>query len=313
MHSDAMKGNVMSPTHRNQVMPNLSPAEYAALKTDIAANGVRIPIEVDEEGNIIDGFHRKQICGELGIECPTRPFFGRTEEQKRAHAWQVNLTRRHLSQDQKREIARTLREEGWSQQRIAQALAIRQATVSRWIKQFIQMDQLAQPDTIQGSDGKSYSSTRRPRRTAQPTEGGSIPDSRLGSDADDRSPLAPEQGEPPRPRGAIPETRSPSKGPTVASDAPESPGTPPPVTNEFQGEAREQSSSALELGPVPPAEDDAEAHWVGALQDLSAKLDTLRVQGGSLPPSTRWAPETKARGMATIRHMKEILALPELP
>ena len=28
------------------------------------------------------------------------------------------------------------------------------------------------------------------------------------------------------------------------------------------------------------------------------------MQGGLLPPSTRWDPETRARGMATIRHMK---------
>ena len=46
----------MSPKHRYQVMPDLSLEERAALKADIAANGVRIPIEVDEEGNIIDGF-----------------------------------------------------------------------------------------------------------------------------------------------------------------------------------------------------------------------------------------------------------------
>ena len=62
----------MSTNHRYQVMPGLSPEEYATLKADIAANGVRIPIDVDEEGNILDGFHRKQICDELGIECPTR-------------------------------------------------------------------------------------------------------------------------------------------------------------------------------------------------------------------------------------------------
>ena len=111
----------MSPKHRYQVMPDLSPEEYAALKVDIDANGVRIAIEVDEKGNIIDGINRKQICDELGIECPTRPFFGHTEEEKLEHAWRLNLMRRHLTPKQKREIARTLREEGWTQQRIAQA------------------------------------------------------------------------------------------------------------------------------------------------------------------------------------------------
>jgi ParB-like chromosome segregation protein Spo0J len=68
----------MSTTHRYQVMPDLLPEEYAALKADIAASKVRIPIEVDEEGNIIDGFHRKQICAELGIECPQRVLAGLT-------------------------------------------------------------------------------------------------------------------------------------------------------------------------------------------------------------------------------------------
>jgi ParB-like chromosome segregation protein Spo0J len=63
-------------------MPELSPEEYAALKAAIAANSMRVPIEVDEEGNIIDGIHRKQICDELAIECPIRDFFGHIEEEK---------------------------------------------------------------------------------------------------------------------------------------------------------------------------------------------------------------------------------------
>lgn len=41
-----------------QIMPDLTPEEYEALKADIQANGVLIPVEVDEEGNILDGYHR---------------------------------------------------------------------------------------------------------------------------------------------------------------------------------------------------------------------------------------------------------------
>lgn len=38
-----------------QVMPPLSPDEYAELKADISARGVMVPIENDEDGNILDG------------------------------------------------------------------------------------------------------------------------------------------------------------------------------------------------------------------------------------------------------------------
>jgi hypothetical protein len=50
-----------------QVMPPLSPDEYAALKVDIALRGVQVPVEYDERDNELDGHHRIQICGELGI------------------------------------------------------------------------------------------------------------------------------------------------------------------------------------------------------------------------------------------------------
>src|SRR5687768_2923035 len=50
-----------------QLFPDLAPEEYEELKADIAARGVQVPIEYDEEKNILDGHHRKRICDELGI------------------------------------------------------------------------------------------------------------------------------------------------------------------------------------------------------------------------------------------------------
>ena len=50
-----------------QVLPPLSAEDYAALKSSIAARGVLVPVDYDEEGNILDGHHRGQICSELGI------------------------------------------------------------------------------------------------------------------------------------------------------------------------------------------------------------------------------------------------------
>lgn len=51
-----------------QLLPELSQDEYEALKADIARRGVQVPVEYDEEGNILDGHHRVQACQELGIK-----------------------------------------------------------------------------------------------------------------------------------------------------------------------------------------------------------------------------------------------------
>ena len=45
-----------------QVMPPLTEDEYAALREDIAANGVTVPVIVDQHGVIIDGHHRQKIA-----------------------------------------------------------------------------------------------------------------------------------------------------------------------------------------------------------------------------------------------------------
>lgn len=104
-----------------QVMPALSAEEYAALKVDIAAHGVRVPIDVDEAGDVLDGHHRQRIAAELGMECPSRTVSGMSEQQKREHALTVNLARRHLSTQQRRQLI--AREIGRAPQRSDRDLA----------------------------------------------------------------------------------------------------------------------------------------------------------------------------------------------
>ena len=88
-----------------QVMPELTPEEYADLKADIAERGVMIPIEYDEQGNVLDGYHRLKICEELGIKDYPRVIrAGMTESEKLTHARKLNIARRHLTQGQKREL-----------------------------------------------------------------------------------------------------------------------------------------------------------------------------------------------------------------
>jgi ParB-like chromosome segregation protein Spo0J len=52
-------------TSKYQLMPDMSPAEFEAFKTDIAQRGVVVPIDVDENGEIIDGHHRYRAWAEL--------------------------------------------------------------------------------------------------------------------------------------------------------------------------------------------------------------------------------------------------------
>ena len=51
-----------------QIYPELSPEEFAALKLSIATNGIIVPVEVDDDGNIVDGHHRVRAWNELRAE-----------------------------------------------------------------------------------------------------------------------------------------------------------------------------------------------------------------------------------------------------
>jgi hypothetical protein len=89
-----------------QVMPPLSSEEYEALRTDIAARGVLVPVVRDQHGNLLDGHHRQQIAAELGIDCPVEVRHVADGDQARDVAFALNLARRHLSREQRRDLIR---------------------------------------------------------------------------------------------------------------------------------------------------------------------------------------------------------------
>ena len=118
------------------LLPPLAASEFEALKASIKKEGVRDPILVDEEGQILDGHHRYKIRP----DCPHRVIKGLTEGQKRALVLASNLQRRNLSPEQKAElrakmieIARALKAEGASQADIAIRLGVAQQTVQVWL------------------------------------------------------------------------------------------------------------------------------------------------------------------------------------
>lgn len=141
-----------------QVMPPLSADEYEALKADIAARGVQVPVEYDELGNILDGHHRIQICQELGIsQWPRLVRYGLSEAEKRQHARRLNVDRRHLNSEQKRAlIADDLREEPEaSNRKIAAGLGVDDKTVAAVRADLEATAEIPQLKERQGRDGKA--------------------------------------------------------------------------------------------------------------------------------------------------------------
>lgn len=142
-----------------QVMPALEPEQYQQLKNDIAERGVQVPVEYDEAGNILDGYHRVQACGELGIkDWPRIIRVGLSEEEKRAHARKLNIFRRHLDRETRRElIGAQLRETPQlSDRQIAGALGVSQPTVGTVRREMEAAGQVIKSITSMGADGKSY-------------------------------------------------------------------------------------------------------------------------------------------------------------
>lgn len=142
-----------------QVMPNLTAEEYDELKADIAKRGVMVPIEYDEQGNVLDGHHRLQICKELGIvDYPKVIRAGMTESEKRTHARKLNMARRQLNREQKQELIREqLRETPEkSDRQIARELGVDKNTVNARRVEMESGGEIHHLDTTVGADGKQY-------------------------------------------------------------------------------------------------------------------------------------------------------------
>jgi ParB-like chromosome segregation protein Spo0J len=92
------------------LVPELSPEEFESLKQSIKeANGLYVPIIVNQDGIILDGHHRYKACQELGIEPKTivREFGDKLEEK--LSVIDCNLTRRQLNNFQRTELALKLK------------------------------------------------------------------------------------------------------------------------------------------------------------------------------------------------------------
>lgn len=157
-----------------QLLRPLNKAERDALKESIRTTGVKVPIEFDEHGAVLDGHHRLAICQELGItDYPRVVRVGMTEEQKREHVLSLNTARRHLSNDElaairELRIARVAeaRQQGRSLRSIAEDESVSLGQVQADLEKAGVYPYT--PDTITGADGKRYPA-RKPVALLNPT------------------------------------------------------------------------------------------------------------------------------------------------
>jgi len=143
----------------HELVRPLDEDEYTRLKASIAQHGVLVPVEVDESGEILDGWHRARACEELGIrDYPRIIRGGFAESEKPEHVLTLNYDRRHLTKtEQKKRAAQVLEENPDMSDR---AVAAKTGLSDHTVAQVRATAQIAQLDHRVGRDGKSRPARR---------------------------------------------------------------------------------------------------------------------------------------------------------
>ncbi len=139
-----------------QLLPPLTAEEYASLERSIIEHGVLVPVEYDEAGEIIDGHHRVAICESLGLaDWPRFVRKGLSEQTKRKLSRELNISRRHLTTQQKQAvIADQLRDTpSISSRAIAAMLGVDHKTVASVRHRLVDGGEIPHHDEVEGRDG----------------------------------------------------------------------------------------------------------------------------------------------------------------
>ena len=141
-----------------------------ALRASIRRFGVLVPVIRDQQGRIIDGHHRVRIAGEEGVGIADDIIITvDSEDEAREIARTLNSDRRHLSEEQRREVVAELRREGHSYRAIGGALGVSEGAVRKDVRaEELRTGTQLSPDRITGLDGKSRPATRPPVEEPEP-------------------------------------------------------------------------------------------------------------------------------------------------
>lgn len=155
------------------LFPEPSDEEYEALKKDICEHGLINPIVICR-GQVVDGRSRLRICGELGIKPRFQDGGEKTDAELVTLSVGLNLHRRHLTPEQKRELVAKLLETTpeKSDRQIAETAKVSPTTVGAIRRRSgVQGGHLPKRT---GKDGKSYSTPKarsKPNPSATPPQG----------------------------------------------------------------------------------------------------------------------------------------------
>lgn len=98
---------------------------------------------------------------------------GLNAAQKRMLAAELNIARRHLTPDQKQQLAIDLRERNgdyWTLVKVGELLDVSYQTIRRWAADSTFTNvKVDEPTRVVGKDGKSYPTTYKPRAQSRPT------------------------------------------------------------------------------------------------------------------------------------------------
>jgi site-specific DNA-methyltransferase (adenine-specific) len=114
-----------------EILPPLGQDDYSRLKESIRERGIQEPIKILSDGAIIDGCHRKKIAQELDIKDIPYEIKRLNKDEALELGISLNLARRNLSFEQKKEIIKKLRGRGWTQERVAKLIGMPFQTISR--------------------------------------------------------------------------------------------------------------------------------------------------------------------------------------
>ena len=103
------------------IFPAMTAADFAQLRADIAANGLRQPIII-YDGQVLDGWHRLRACSETGTEILAEAFTG-DDRAAQDFVLSANLARRHLTTSDRAIIAAKLATLGRGEKKVNDSFA----------------------------------------------------------------------------------------------------------------------------------------------------------------------------------------------
>lgn len=153
-------------TEQFQLFDALPPHIEDALRASIERFGVLVPVSVDQDGNILDGHHRKRIAETLKVPYDRLVRVCADDDERREIAHTLNADRRQLTEDQRRTVAAELFAAGHSERAVAGVIDVSAATAHRLKEELTASGEAVLPDRTRGMDGRSQPA-RKPQVIAR--------------------------------------------------------------------------------------------------------------------------------------------------